>query len=1301
MPRLVLLWGAERLEIPLRRLRERRDLPARDGLPAGRDFHALLRLGTVEGPISATVQLGGETIPLTPPVLQASAFRPQGGLERADRGGVRGWVLDAPWEQPSLQLEGCDAVPVPLTLHRPDLPFDDGSEEPTFGFDFPLEALAGSLRQAAPGASLFDGRSRELILMASGVELARRTLTLHRDLTGKLERVESGTATGWLAERGRPQDVQTVDLLLDGTRWDTVEANLSRPDLVRAGLTQSKGGFQVLLPRHHPGEGGPLRIAAAPHGVAEPLPGEVVTAPDALPPWRRDHGELAFRMPAEGGAPVSVIVPIHNAAEEFDRCLESVVRHTTGPARLILIDDASTQPEVAQVLRRWRGHPGVEIHQNPENLGFTRTVNRGIVLAGRDDVVLLNSDTAVGPGWLDGLRAAAHSGPRTGTATAVSNNSGAFSVPEINVANEMLPWFGVDEMARLVRQCPAPAFPVVPTGHGFCLYVRRACLDVVGLFDEAAFPRGYGEENDFCMRAARAGFDNVLDDRSFVWHQRSASFGAEKAGLYASGRVILDERYPEYRKLTRMFRSDPAILAVRWRVRRALDRARAGGDTPRPRVLFVVSTQTGGTPLTNRDLMGALSDRYEPWLLSSDSRSLTLSRYRPPSSGSEGKPETVTETHHLERPIEPTSHRSTEYDRAVADLILRHGFELVHIRHLAWHGLGLPEVCRRLNVPVIFSFHDFYTICPTTKLLDAEGRFCGGPCTRGEADCKAELWPADAMPPLRHRYVHRWKEMMGEALSACDAFVTTSHAARATLTRNFPFLEERDFRLIPHGRSFPRMEMLATEPTLDERLRVLVPGNISEAKGGALVAAVAALDGGREIEFHVLGATDRSLAARPGLILHGRYTRDDFAAHVAGIRPHVGVILSRWPETYCHTLTECWAAGVPVVATKTGALAERITEDPGGWLVDPRTTPEELLALLRRLRREPASVRARRDAVLDWQSGAGRHWDAAAMAVEYDRLYREVLGRRLSFRTPQPAPRVLLTLDRSGGVLPTPLRVATRNAVGRSVIFRPVLPSFPFGDPRCGRADGVLVAPGAVPPEDLAALRARCAAAGLPVVELSAGPEEEGLFLGQGLAAADWLSGDPGGAETAPPEPGTPWRVLFAHDGDTALLAALRPVFENLGTLGVATLSVLDGPAEAGSWFRTIESGPAGGIAALRRAARDHDLGLSCSAPMSLALQAACLPVVTIPPDLPARDPAAVQAVQDRLLQVLAEMGADALRHAGQVQADLRAVRRLIADAPAPRRTDAELTRVLDAAAARQRWPGAGPVVRASAAAIA
>lgn len=245
---------------------------------------------------------------------------------------------------------------------------------------------------------------------------------------------------------------------------------------------------------------------------------------------------------------VTVVIPVYNAFDEVDACLESVLKHTRCEvARVLVIDDGSTDERIRGLLAGYENRPGVTVVYNDANMGYTRTVNKGIGLAGTDDVILLNSDALVTPNWLAGLRAAAFANDHTGTVTAMSDNAGAFSFPEQDQANATPGYLSKDDFAIRVVQAAGRCQPVeVPTGSGFCMYIRRALLDEIGLFDEIAFSRGYGEENDLCMRAVKAGWKNVITPWSYVYHVRTASFKGEKAELVRQGVAVVTQRYPDY-----------------------------------------------------------------------------------------------------------------------------------------------------------------------------------------------------------------------------------------------------------------------------------------------------------------------------------------------------------------------------------------------------------------------------------------------------------------------------------------------------------------------------------------------------------------------------------------------------------------------------------------------------------------------------------------------------------------------------------------------------------------------------------
>lgn len=330
-------------------------------------------------------------------------------------------------------------------------------------------------------------------------------------------------------------------------------------------------------------------LAAAPFGLVFGKAG--IDAATPLQPMQT-LATAARLLPfgADAAAPeVAIVVPVYNAPALVARCLDALLAHTSGRARLILIDDASTDAGIAPLLARYARLARVTVLRNDSNRGFTATANRGITAADRADVVLLNADTEVGPNWLNGLRRATYMADDVATATAVSDNAGAFSVPELEQANELPSQWTYPQSVRALWQNAGLAYPELPTGNGFCLYIRRSALDAVGLLDEAAFPQGYGEENDFCQRAAERGLRHLIAGNVLVRHARSASFGdARRAALGETGMAVLRARWPEYETEVgrTLFSFERRVLD--WRVRRVFTEARID-NAPKPRLLWVGS----------------------------------------------------------------------------------------------------------------------------------------------------------------------------------------------------------------------------------------------------------------------------------------------------------------------------------------------------------------------------------------------------------------------------------------------------------------------------------------------------------------------------------------------------------------------------------------------------------------------------------------------------------------------------------------------------------------------------------------
>lgn len=268
----------------------------------------------------------------------------------------------------------------------------------------------------------------------------------------------------------------------------------------------------------------------------------------------------------------SVIIPVHNAPDELEHCLASVYATIPAMAEVIVIDDASKDAGVAGVFNRWqqRAGPPWQFHVQSRNLGFVGTVNRGLEMT-RHDIVLLNSDTEVTAGWLEGLQRCFASDPSIATATPWTNNGEIVSIPRFCEANP--PPQNPDYVAQIIAGAGAARYPELPTAVGFCMGVSRLALNILGLFDEETFGPGYGEENDFSMRAQRAGLRNVLCDDVYVVHLGGRSF--EPLGLKpdeASMQRLL-ARHPGYLEQVEAFIASDPLAERREELLKALNQA--------------------------------------------------------------------------------------------------------------------------------------------------------------------------------------------------------------------------------------------------------------------------------------------------------------------------------------------------------------------------------------------------------------------------------------------------------------------------------------------------------------------------------------------------------------------------------------------------------------------------------------------------------------------------------------------------------------------------------------------------------
>ena len=616
---------------------------------------------------------------------------------------------------------------------------------------------------------------------------------------------------------------------------------------------------------------------------------------------------------------LDIAIPIYNNAPVLDDCLTALLPTLSPGDQVWLLDDASTDSDISLVIHRFmRQWSATTIIRNRINQGFVGTANIAFAQTSHD-LVLLNSDTRVCSGWLEFLQDAMQSNPRAGIVCPVSDNASLLSV----VPN------GDTQTVKRVSEISAGS-PMLPTAVGFCMLIRRELIEEVGVFDLAYAP-GYGEENDWSMRALKLGFDIVVADRACVLHHGRGSFKSnESKSLQASHQQILDHRWPEYRQLVQTWWRDNPLREKTERLARPED--------DREAIVHVLHRQyhVGGTERITRDLIRTLSTQYwntlvypgetnNPWcdfeLRSTQlCRELMLNnRWISPSTRIAGHAADLSSDHS---------------EQALAKIIRGSASEIVHFHHLLhWDSLLLPSLARRLGARVIISVHDFYFVCPIHNQIEySRGQPCGRRYSQNDDRCVTCLGgysSSDQMPAGIGTYAQSRHAIMQHMLSQADAITVPSHFMRSKILQAFDIPDHKRLHIIAHGTEVP---MSVPESPAGENLVLGYFGGDQVLKGANLVVELARKLVDKPVQFRIYG---RVKAFDPNtlpenIVLCGFYNPVDVGKAMADI--DVCLMPSHYEESFSLIVSESWAHGVPVISSDRGALRERIIDGVNGWL---------------------------------------------------------------------------------------------------------------------------------------------------------------------------------------------------------------------------------------------------------------------------------------------------------------------------------------------------------------------------------
>ena len=612
---------------------------------------------------------------------------------------------------------------------------------------------------------------------------------------------------------------------------------------------------------------------------------------------------------------VTVIIPVFGAPEAVGRCLRSVKNAETYISHnVIVIDDLSPNPEDRISTQKLASELDFQFIQNPENLGFVRTSNIGL-LESPGHALLLNSDTQVFDFWLEAF--ANSFSEDTGTITPISNNATIYSIPSTRELHGLDDVTFARKMASTLRIINLSPWEI-PTAHGFCMFFSQRAISQVGLFNYDAFGHGYGEENDYSMRVEAKGLKNLLTPKTYVFHEGSASFGDSVSARQKIANENLLSLWPNYPKQISKYLSNNPL--------------------PEIETLSRVQNLLQHNQLVDIHFSHRLGGGIDKAILLECMKSLEIGIHsvviRPGNSSNSIRLEIFDDLGNYNLPID-FGHSPKEISENLAKLNI--SSVVVH------HQIGfqiLGEILTSMSKPYTFRLHDFYTICPFINLVDESGEYCGEPGVAGCNSCVARRRPEILD-------IETWRINSSQILYDAEMVIAPSSDTRTRLLSHFPKL---DIKVSANPAEKLQVNFIAAS----DSKKVAVLGELSINKGlNTVKQLVKALP--EDVIVVLIGFIPDALldgdikkSIKSGkLIVTGKYVDDSQALHILKeISPTYILFPGRIPETYSYTLDIAMATGISILGCNVGAMPERLSTYKNFTLFETNDSIETIAGIL-------------------------------------------------------------------------------------------------------------------------------------------------------------------------------------------------------------------------------------------------------------------------------------------------------------------------------------------------------------------
>lgn len=583
----------------------------------------------------------------------------------------------------------------------------------------------------------------------------------------------------------------------------------------------------------------------------------------------------------------SVILTVYNGLSFLEILRAQLRNHEY---ELIIVDDCSTESKIKEFLQNWGMEPNTKIISNDSNIGYLKSVNLAISHV-KHDFIILNSDTQVSGNWANILIQRLRNSEGFAAISPFSNSATIFSYPIPNVDNDVSYSIAQLQNAALINL--SMDTPEAPTCNGFAMAIRYDAWEDIGTFNEIKFDHGYGEENDWCMRAKGRGWKVGLAPDVFVMHEHGGSFNEiHKEKLISQANRIIARDWPSYFSSVEMHcTTDP------WRMLR-------------DRIGLQLWSAEAFTLIFTHNLGGGIAKWANSNFLTENSLII------------QPGPDGIFTAHFRFLNAHQNFKAQFATIRELYDW-LQGNVKCSKIVMASLVGYPNPieilQLFKSRPVPVNLPAHDYFAICPSLNLLDNNSKFCNVPvdlsiCVR----CLPNNKNVHDLN-LRVTDIQAWRGEWNSSINSISYYSRTSEMLfrRAGFDSN-----ERSFT---YHETWNEIKQRSKERSKGKNVAFV--GDFTFHKGAALFNEIARRfsQNHPEYNFFVIGRVHWK--PYRNIIKTGAYQVKDLSKVLEDKDISLVLIPSIWPETYNYVFDELASVGVSCIVSPLGAMAERIRDN--------------------------------------------------------------------------------------------------------------------------------------------------------------------------------------------------------------------------------------------------------------------------------------------------------------------------------------------------------------------------------------